>query len=459
MTLSESEQRSSEETATTVPKKRPGENLGEDSANDTTSSSSTVKRKSAKKPKGKRLRIEGDGGEREEDKHVEYFEENGLHKVKPYFFEYRAYAKGRWIGKPLLRVFVDEFRDRTQSYYEYAIRKGLITLNSEMVSPETLVRNQDVVGHRIHRHEPPVSAQPIRVVARADNLVVIDKPASVPVHPSGRYRYNTVLYIMQLKMGFGKLYPVNRLDRLTSGLMILALTQEKARAMEQQMQERTIRKEYLCRVQGRFPKGDVECSEPILTVSHKLGLNTVHPEGKPCKTLFRLISYSPASNTSLVHCKPLTGRTHQIRVHLQFLGHPICGDPLYGNKKAWGDELGKGGLGGDESKTKHVIDRLLEEGVAEEEWGRAVARETKEQDKGDKEEEEEKEGSGNQEKTGENIFCDECAVARFRDPRPEELALLLHAWRYEGEGWAYETERPAWAEEGWEAGAVNPSEE
>ncbi|RUO95646.1 pseudouridine synthase, partial [Jimgerdemannia flammicorona] len=178
----------------------------------------------------------------------------------------------RWLKRSILEVFSTEFRDRSRDYYEYAITKGLITINDRKVPTDTLIRNQDVIAHNIHRHEPPVTGHPIRIVSKEEEVVVIDKPGSVPafvaltgnqsesnfvfqpqVHPSGRYRHNTVLHILQKEHGLPKLYPVNRLDRLTSGLMLLALNSNKAQQFEQQMKGRNIRKEYVCRVLGEFP--------------------------------------------------------------------------------------------------------------------------------------------------------------------------------------------------------------
>lgn len=71
------------------------------------------------------------------------------------------------------------------------------------------------------------------------------------------------------------------------------------------------------------------CEQPILTISPKLGLNRIKPDGKPAKTLFRKKKYNKKGNYSIVECLPFTGRTHQIRVHLQYLGHPISNDPVW----------------------------------------------------------------------------------------------------------------------------------
>lgn len=108
-------------------------------------------------------------------------------------------------------------------------------------------------------------------------------------------------------------------------------------------------------------RGDIICDEPILAVSPKLGLNRVRANGKHAKTLFKKLKYNAERGYSIVECHPFTGRTHQIRVHLQYLGYPISNDPIYCNRKVWGPNLGKGGEGEDED----IITRLNRMGKEE----------------------------------------------------------------------------------------------
>ncbi|CAH1767784.1 9598_t:CDS:2 [Entrophospora sp. SA101] len=333
-----------------------------------------------------------------------------------------------------------------------AIEKGLITINEKIVKTETKVKNQDIIGHKIHRHEPPITSTPINILHKENDLIVINKPASIPVHPSGRYRHNTVLHILKKEHGFSNdLHTINRLDRLTSGIMLLALSKERAKELEQQMQRRKIKKEYICRVFGKFPDGEIICEQPIKCVSHKLGLNIVDKNGKPSTTIFEKISYN--KNTSVVKCKPLTGRTHQIRVHLQYLGYPIANDPLYCNKKVWGSNLGKGGINeeagdgrneddNDQPSIKNIIEKLSNEVGDDDEIDLNLKKTDNEQSKekidlmiGDKNEE------------SDEYYCEECNINKFPDPKPNQLLIWLHALKYEGEGWEFKTDLPDWAED------------
>lgn len=340
-----------------------------------------------------------------------YYLENGLRRVAPYHFTYNTFCKQRWRGRGILDIFSAEFRDRTREYYQNAIEEGQIVINGKpCYDVNTKVANGDIVSHTLHRHEPPVTAQPIRVIAETDAMIVIDKPAGVPVHPAGRYNYNSVVEIMRAERhhSFNPL-PCNRLDRLTSGVMFIAKIKEEAENISQSLRERTVRKEYVSRVKGRFPDGEgwdgdpmrggvVRCDEPIMQISPVLGLNRARASGKTAKTLFRRIAYYPSSSTkpelsstqqttvdetigspvalpappregvedegySIVHCLPLTGRTHQIRVHLQFLGHPISNDPIYSNRNVFGPDLGKNNATGEDDQ--EVIERLAKVGKTE----------------------------------------------------------------------------------------------
>ncbi|KAF9137116.1 hypothetical protein BG015_002842 [Linnemannia schmuckeri] len=340
--------------------------------------------------------------------------EEDLKNAQPYFFKYQTYAKGRWLGRKLIEVFNTEFRDRDNTFYERAIEDGRVKINGGTVDKDYIIKNSDIVAHDIHRHEPPVANLPVKVVRTVDGVIIVDKPSSIPVHPSGRYRHNTVLHILSTEQGYKELYPVNRLDRLTSGLMIIALSVKKAREFEKMMQKCEIKKEYVCKVKGEFPDGVTECHQPIHVASFKLTLNTVQPDGKACSTIFERLRYDPESDTSIVLARPVTGRTHQIRVHLQWLGYPITNDPLYHNTEIWGARNGQGGI------TMEAEEELT---ATDAEAGN---------------------GSSEHQKAE---FCSICQLPSRADPEPEKRIMYLHAWKYQAKDWAFETDLPDWAKE------------
>ncbi|KAF2767743.1 pseudouridine synthase [Teratosphaeria nubilosa] len=373
-----------------------------------------------------------------------YYLEDGLRRVAPYHFTYNTNVKERWRGQAMLDIFRDEFRDRPEEYYKGAIDSGSIQVNGKPTTPDFKVKNGDVISHTMHRHEPPVTAQPIGIVHEDDDMIVISKPAGVPVHPAGRYNYNSVVEIMRAERGHQwNPLPCNRLDRLTSGVMFIGKHRKAAEAMTEQLVGRTVRKEYVARVKGEFPEGDVICEQPILQISPKLGLNRVRANGKHAKTVFRRLAYYPAKATtngetkgdgySIVRCLPLTGRTHQLRVHLQFLGHPITNDPIYANRRVFGANLGK--FSTSESDDEDIMTRLGRMGKSE--YAEAVAYEDEMVEQYNKKKAEKM--------TGE--LCEVCQTPLYSDPGQHELGIYLHAKRYaDAEGrWSYETPLPEWA--------------
>jgi tRNA pseudouridine synthase 9 len=338
-----------------------------------------------------------------------------------------------------------------------------VTINGKPVpTPQHIVKNGDVISHTLHRHEPPVTALPISVLHEDDDMIVINKPSGVPVHPAGRYNFNSVVEIMRAERGHRwNPLPCNRLDRLTSGVMFIAKHPKAAEELSMQISRRTVRKEYVARVKGEFPEETVVCNMSILQISPKLGLNRVRASGKSAKTVFHRLAYYPAAsdNTikepttpeqakfedampwmkkegySIVRCLPVTGRTHQLRVHLQFLGHPIANDPIYCNQRVWGATLGANDADASQDTDEDIITRLSRMGKSE--VADAVAYHDELVDEYNKKKAEKMSGE----------LCDVCATPLYTDPGEQELSLWLHSLRYEDASgaWSYVSPLPSWA--------------
>ncbi|KAK0664214.1 tRNA pseudouridine(32) synthase [Lasiodiplodia hormozganensis] len=395
-----------------------------------------------------------------------YYLENGLRRVQPYHYTYNTYCKERWRGRELLDIFSSEFRDRPVEYYKEGIENGAIVVNGKRASSiHHIVKNGDVISHTMHRHEPPVTAVPIGVVHEDDDIIVINKPAGVPVHPAGRYNYNSVVEILRAQRGYSfNPSPCNRLDRLTSGVMFIGKNRRAADELSVQIKARTVKKEYVARVVGEFPEGEIVCEKPILQISPKLGLNRVRANGKEARTVFRRLAYYPPREDanksaaqreredaqrrqaekegkpwkslrgySIVRCMPLTGRTHQIRVHLQFLGHPISNDPIYANQRVFGPSLAR-----DDDRSDDDDDIMTRLGkMGKDEVAEAVAYHDEMVDDYNKRKAEKLSGH----------VCDVCSTPLYSDPGEHELGIYLHARRYACEEgrWSYETDLPPWA--------------
>ena len=388
---------------------------------------------------------------------TETYIEGGLRKVKPYSFTFTTHAKGRWVGDSLYQIFAKEFRALPPEEYKRCIQSGLIKINDKLTNPDCRVGANDVISHVVHRHELPVTSERIKIIHESADWVVVDKPSSIPVHPCGRYRHNTVLFILAKEENLPGLHTVHRLDRLTSGVLIFARNASRSREMEGLISGREVAKEYVAKVVGEFPTGVVVCKEPIEVVSYKIGVCVVSKSGKDCHTEFERIEYK--NGVSVVRCRPRTGRMHQIRVHLQFLGHPIVNDPLY-NSTSFGPEKGKGGTLG-KSNEQLILDLMESHTLAN--WIKS------EEYLACKEEEEEgveeKAGDDQLEDFGPDLVgeitptdatlesekgpnfdpdCQECRL-QYKDPPPDTLVMFLHALKYSGEGWQYQTDLPKWA--------------
>lgn len=195
------------------------------------------------------------------------------------------------------------------------------------------------------RRDGPIAVHPAFDVVYEDaGALVVSKAAPLLMHPVGNKQEPTLLQGVSVLLAYelacgGQVSLINRLDRETSGLVLIAKTAEAAHELGCAMMQHAIRKSYLAIVHGSPAWEHACCAEPILRMGEvaetKVNVRQAcHPAGKPCRTEFRVVQRVAARahlpTVSLVECRPITGRMHQIRVHLSHLGHPIVGDKIYG---------------------------------------------------------------------------------------------------------------------------------
>lgn len=247
-------------------------------------------------------------------------------------------------GERLDKVLAARFPEHSRSRMQGLIRDGFVQVNGKVISKAGfLVEN----GMSIEVHLPPVQpvqleAEPIPLTVIFDHpeVLVIDKPAGLVVHPAAGHESGTLVNaVMALTPGLegigGELRPgiVHRLDKDTSGLILIAKNERAHRFLQDQFRLRQVKKVYLALVDGKppTPKGRIEA--PIARDPAHRKQMAVVPAGKGREAITEYYTLETFPQHTLIEAHPLTGRTHQIRLHLAFIGCPIVGDTVYGRRK------------------------------------------------------------------------------------------------------------------------------
>ncbi|KAI5160098.1 hypothetical protein NEAUS03_0870 [Nematocida ausubeli] len=269
-------------------------------------------------------------------------DENNAVRMPWYIYEHRAYTKERWVGCKLLDVLSNEFKRRSSLYFQKAIEAGSIHVNAQTVETSYILKHGDLITHTTHRHEPPIPTDKIDIIYENNDILVVDKPSGIPCHPNSSYNKNSLTEILKQRMGLNFISAQNRLDKQTSGIVILAKNSEAAVEYHKKMAEREGIKIYLCKVRGEFPEHEIIVDLP-LAISRKTCTTTIHQidgvfQGKKSATIFRRIPQKTAGE-SILACGLVTGRTHQIRVHLQAIGFPIVDDMVYSQPYIEGNRI------------------------------------------------------------------------------------------------------------------------
>ncbi|MDR9447284.1 MAG: pseudouridine synthase [Balneolaceae bacterium] len=297
--------------------------------------------------------------------------------VEPYAHTRSVKIPSSFEGVPLIDFLGERYPYRSRAYWAERVKAGDVRIEgTELSHPEDVLKKASAVTFFTPRVVEPAVPDEVRIVGEGEGWVAVEKPAPMPVHAGGRYFKNTCLSITEELLG-QKIYPVHRLDAVTSGLVVFATDERMASIMTQALREGHVEKEYKAHVFGRVEldeqlidqpirrkAGFVFESVPVEGLAHAQDLtqeqglaqvaavsepSTESPESKgrgslkQAQTVIRVLERGKAS--SLVQCIPLTGRTHQIRLHCQAMGHPILEDPIYGpNGDASGKTLQNGAI-------------------------------------------------------------------------------------------------------------------
>jgi len=257
---------------------------------------------------------------------------NGWRLFTPYTYTHETYVKKRWVGRCIPDVFSEEFHHYDADHIKSRLLAGEVTIKRRGMKAITIIAAKpddrllegDLLVWKDHHHFAPIGANAGgRIVYEDDEFVLAEKSGGLL---TASYDY-CAKDVVEGIVGH-RLYTVHRLDRLTSGLLLFAKTASVANEWKKKFQAQKVKKTYYAKVQGDFPDGEVVANQPLWLnkATHKVEVSET--KGKDAVTAFQRVGET-IEGYSLIRCRPKTGRTHQIRVHLQHLGYPVANDPLY----------------------------------------------------------------------------------------------------------------------------------
>ena len=247
-----------------------------------------------------------------------------------------------------LDVFVVSRSHLSRNKVQEMLKDGLITLNGAQVKASAKLRVGDTLEVAAR---PPdiIDLEPqdlyLKVIYQDSDLIIVDKPAGVPTHPAPGHPNGTLVNgILALRPDLrreeGNVRPgiVHRLDKDTSGLIVVAISDRALADLSEQIQERTMVKKYLALVEGALAPSTGLVDAPIARDPRNRQRMAVVSKGREARTRYKVLEH--IAGYTLVELTLETGRTHQIRVHLSAIGYPIVGDPVYGKHSKRSAELG-----------------------------------------------------------------------------------------------------------------------
>lgn len=249
-------------------------------------------------------------------------------------------------GTRLDMLLVARHPERSRTSIQKAIDAGCATINGEPGKSGIRLEVGDEVVYDLPDELPkaPIQAEdiPLEILYEDEAILVVNKPAGLVVHPAAGNQNGTLVSALLFREpeGFASVGEdadrpgiVHRLDKDTSGVLVIARTPEAHAALKQSFQERKVDKIYLTIAQGHFKESFDAIEEPIGRDPKNRQRMAVVADGREALTKYRVIAEE--HGMSLLQVRLYTGRTHQIRVHLAHIGHPVLGDGLYGGPRKW----------------------------------------------------------------------------------------------------------------------------
>lgn len=245
----------------------------------------------------------------------------------PYRHHMACHVKSREAGLEITRFLGLRFPFRSRDQWIERLLSNSVSQGGRILRPgDQIAANPHLTFFSPSYTEPSVPDETV-VLEESKDYLLVYKPAPMPVHPGGRYNRNTLTSILE---GYGyqksRTKILHRLDAVTSGIMLFGLNNTFAKNIQSAFASGTVTKSYLCVVSGKPDQDRITIDKPIQR-NHGFRFK-ISADGKPSQTHFEVLKRG--ISTSIVKCTPVTGRTHQIRLHLREWGHPVADDPVYG---------------------------------------------------------------------------------------------------------------------------------
>ena len=254
-----------------------------------------------------------------------------LYRPPPSEQIYESYLPGKYFGYTVVDYFADRFPYLSEEEWQERILDGRITVNGERVNPGLLLKQHDYIVTRMGVREEPPADRTLDVVYEDEAIRVFNKGAPLAVHPSGRYFKNSMTEILKEVYPHETPRPVQRLDALTTGLVVFAKSKAVATHLMREFEQNRVDKEYLALVEGIPSQNSFVVDAPVGKVvgsARAVGYQTQNPK----EALTHFEELSSLNGRTLLKASPRSGRTNQIRVHLASVGLPVVNDPVYGQR-------------------------------------------------------------------------------------------------------------------------------
>ncbi|WP_335919450.1 23S rRNA pseudouridine(955/2504/2580) synthase RluC [Shewanella algae] len=249
------------------------------------------------------------------------------------------------VGQRIDNFLLSKLKGVPKSMIYRIVRKGEVRVNKKRIKPEYKLAEGDQVrippvrvSEENYRTAPSANLERVsrledRILFEDKHILVLNKPAGIAVHGGSGVDYGVIEALRSLRPQQKFLELVHRLDKDTSGVLLVAKKRSALKHLHDQLRHKQMQKDYQALVRGEWQKHDKMVKAPLLKLTLKSGerIVRVNTEGKASETRFKILQrYDGAT---LVQASPVTGRTHQIRVHCQYAGHPIACDEKYSEQK------------------------------------------------------------------------------------------------------------------------------